>query len=61
MGSFHVAIVGEPRNLLSLILALLTETILGAGIGGLALAMGLHKKQVPFTLYEEAKEYSAVG
>ncbi|KAH8651266.1 hypothetical protein BX600DRAFT_403406 [Xylariales sp. PMI_506] len=35
--------------------------IIGAGIGGLALAMGLHKKGISFTLYEEAKEYSAVG
>jgi len=34
---------------------------LGAGIGGLALAMALHKKRVPFTLYEDAKEFSAVG
>ena len=33
----------------------------GAGIGGLALAMALHKKSVQFTLYEEASEYSAVG
>jgi len=33
----------------------------GAGIGGLALAMALHKKSVPFTLYEDAKEFSAVG
>ena len=33
----------------------------GAGIGGLALAMALHKKCVPFTLYEDAKEFSAVG
>ena len=39
----------------------LAKTPPGAGIGGLALAMGLHKKGVPFTLYEEAKEYSAVG
>ncbi|KAI4643922.1 uncharacterized protein J4E79_011194 [Alternaria viburni] len=35
--------------------------IVGAGIGGLALAMALHKKCVPFTLYEDAKEFSAVG
>ncbi|KAL7911405.1 hypothetical protein GGI35DRAFT_447315 [Trichoderma velutinum] len=35
--------------------------IVGAGIAGLALAMALHKKGVPFTLYEEAKEYSVVG
>jgi hypothetical protein len=34
---------------------------LGAGIGGLALAMGLHKKGIHFTLYEEAKQFSAVG
>ncbi|KAK2480683.1 hypothetical protein H9L39_06322 [Fusarium oxysporum f. sp. albedinis] len=35
--------------------------IIGAGIGGLALAMALHKKGISFTLYEDAKEYSAVG
>ncbi|BCS13887.1 monooxygenase [Aspergillus luchuensis IFO 4308] len=35
--------------------------IVGAGIGGLALAMALHNKGVSFTLYEEAKEYSVVG
>ncbi|KAK3069797.1 hypothetical protein LTR53_011584 [Teratosphaeriaceae sp. CCFEE 6253] len=35
--------------------------IVGAGIGGLALAMALHRKAVPFTLYEEAGQYSAVG
>lgn len=34
---------------------------LGAGIGGLALAMALHRKGVPFSLYEEAKQYSVVG
>ncbi|EXJ83630.1 salicylate hydroxylase [Capronia coronata CBS 617.96] len=34
---------------------------LGAGIGGLALAIGLHNKGISFTLYEEAKGYSAVG
>ncbi|KAK5045068.1 hypothetical protein LTR84_010216 [Exophiala bonariae] len=35
--------------------------IVGAGVGGLALAMGLHKRGISFTLYEEAKQYSAVG
>ncbi|OJJ70146.1 hypothetical protein ASPBRDRAFT_56864 [Aspergillus brasiliensis CBS 101740] len=35
--------------------------IVGAGIGGLALAMALHKKGISFTLYEEEKEYSVVG
>ncbi|KAH7399181.1 hypothetical protein DE146DRAFT_525826 [Phaeosphaeria sp. MPI-PUGE-AT-0046c] len=35
--------------------------IVGAGIGGLALAMALHNKGVSFTLYEDAKEFSAVG
>jgi heterodisulfide reductase subunit A-like polyferredoxin len=34
---------------------------LGAGVAGLALAMGLHNKGISFTLYEEAKEYSVVG
>ncbi|THZ85849.1 monooxygenase [Aureobasidium pullulans] len=35
--------------------------IVGAGIGGLALAISLHKKGISFTLYEGAKEYSVVG
>ncbi|OJZ91593.1 hypothetical protein ASPFODRAFT_38702 [Aspergillus luchuensis CBS 106.47] len=35
--------------------------IVGAGIGGLALAMGLHKQGVPFTVYEEEAQYSTVG
>ncbi|KAG4291395.1 salicylate hydroxylase [Fusarium proliferatum] len=35
--------------------------IVGAGIGGLALAMALYKKGISFTLYEDAKEYSVVG
>ncbi|KAL2816934.1 hypothetical protein BJX63DRAFT_130938 [Aspergillus granulosus] len=35
--------------------------IVGAGIGGLALAMGLQKKGVPYTIYEAAPEFSAVG
>jgi 2-polyprenyl-6-methoxyphenol hydroxylase-like FAD-dependent oxidoreductase len=39
----------------------LTIWLIGAGIAGLALAMALHKQGVPFTIYEEAKEYSVVG
>jgi 2-polyprenyl-6-methoxyphenol hydroxylase-like FAD-dependent oxidoreductase len=39
----------------------LTSRHLGAGVAGLALAMALVKKGVPFTIYEEAKEYSVVG
>ncbi|RAL02611.1 salicylate hydroxylase, partial [Aspergillus ibericus CBS 121593] len=35
--------------------------IIGAGIAGLTLAIGLHKKGVPFTVYEAASEYSTVG
>ncbi|KAJ5481106.1 hypothetical protein N7539_007000 [Penicillium diatomitis] len=35
--------------------------IVDAGIAGLALAMALHKQDVSFTMYEEAKEYSTVG
>ncbi|KAL4801089.1 hypothetical protein BDV19DRAFT_384105 [Aspergillus venezuelensis] len=35
--------------------------IVGAGIGGLALAMRLYKKGVPFTVYEAASEYSTMG
>lgn len=57
---FHVAIVGKPRER-AFTTWHVAQKILGAGIGGLALAMGLHKRDVPFTLYKEAKEYSAVG
>jgi salicylate hydroxylase len=35
--------------------------IIGAGIGGLALAIGLIKQDVLFTIYEAAAEFSAVG
>ncbi|KAF2832560.1 FAD/NAD(P)-binding domain-containing protein [Ophiobolus disseminans] len=35
--------------------------IVGAGIGGLALAIGLNHLNVPFTLYESAEAFSAVG
>lgn len=57
---FHVAIVGEKLGLLVNSCSLLTQHK-GAGIGGLALAMALHKKNVSFMLYEEAAEYSVVG
>ncbi|KAI0482553.1 hypothetical protein GGR56DRAFT_685363 [Xylariaceae sp. FL0804] len=35
--------------------------ILGAGIGGLALAIGLIKRNVPVAIYEAANEYSPIG
>ncbi|GKZ18479.1 hypothetical protein AbraIFM66951_003357 [Aspergillus brasiliensis] len=35
--------------------------IIGAGIGGLALAIGLSNQNVSFTLYESAAQFSAVG
>lgn len=35
--------------------------ILGAGIGGLGLAIGLLKQNVSYTIYESAKEFSVVG
>jgi hypothetical protein len=57
--NFHVAIVGKFVILLSCLLALIISA--GAGIGGLALAMALHNKGISFTLYEDAKEFSAVG
>ena len=57
----HVAIVGELWNLLWSFMQLIQERKTGAGIGGLALAMALHRQGIPFILYEEAKQYSAVG
>lgn len=35
--------------------------IIGAGIGGLAFAIGCLKNNVPYTLYESADKYSIVG
>ncbi|KAI1400477.1 mannitol 1-phosphate dehydrogenase [Hypoxylon fuscum] len=35
--------------------------ILGAGIGGLALAIGLIKRNIPVTVYDAAKQFSTVG
>jgi salicylate hydroxylase len=35
--------------------------IIGAGIGGLALAIGLLHENVPYTLYEAAGEYAMIG
>ncbi|KAK9773919.1 hypothetical protein AB5N19_05675 [Seiridium cardinale] len=38
-----------------------TIAILGAGIGGLALAIGLIKRGVPVTVYESAEAFSMIG
>ena len=35
--------------------------IVGAGIAGLALALGLHRQGISYILYEEEAAYSAVG
>jgi 2-polyprenyl-6-methoxyphenol hydroxylase-like FAD-dependent oxidoreductase len=35
--------------------------IIGGGIGGLTLALALHQKKIPFTLFEAAPEIRAVG
>jgi hypothetical protein len=57
---FHVTIVGRPR-LAHLPHLEHADKFTGAGIAGLALAMGLHRKGISFTIYEVAKEYSVVG
>ncbi|KAK5126939.1 hypothetical protein LTR85_008297 [Meristemomyces frigidus] len=36
-------------------------SIIGAGIGGLALAIALNKQNVPYTIYESAGAYATVG
>ncbi|KAI2465737.1 mannitol 1-phosphate dehydrogenase [Annulohypoxylon bovei var. microspora] len=38
-----------------------TIAIIGAGIGGLALAIGLIKRNIPVTIYEAADRFSMVG
>jgi salicylate hydroxylase len=38
-----------------------TIAILGAGIGGLGLAIGLVRQNIPFILYEAAAQFSVVG
>jgi salicylate hydroxylase len=48
MGSMHQA---QPFTL----------AILGAGIGGLALSIGLRKQNVACTIYEAAPKFDAVG
>jgi len=60
LNDLHIAIVGTFACGLHGTANQLTCT-LGAGVAGLALAMGLHKKGISFTLYEEANEYSIVG
>ncbi|KAL8715840.1 MAG: hypothetical protein Q9220_000507 [cf. Caloplaca sp. 1 TL-2023] len=38
-----------------------TVAIVGGGIGGLALAIGLHRQNVPFHIYEAAHAFAEVG
>ena len=38
-----------------------TIAILGGGIAGLSLAIGLHKRSIPFHLYESASAFAEVG
>lgn len=54
-----LSLVRLPKKLVQTMAHSMTSQ--GAGIGGLALAISLHKKGVSFTLYEGAKEYSVVG
>lgn len=57
----HVAIVGMVHWHFFTIIEPSIDCTSGAGIAGLALAIGLHNRRISFTLYEEAPQYSAVG
>lgn len=59
--NLHVAIFRRFLQRASALRGAHPRPTLGAGIGGLALAMGLQKKGVPYTIYEAAPEYSTVA
>lgn len=50
----HMIAMNQPENPIDI-------AILGAGIGGLALAIGLSERGIPVTLYEAANEFSPIG